>query len=141
YSLLMHNNYLFFGTDGGGNSFAFDAAEPGCPIRLFDHNSYMIEEYVPELYSEILEFYFDEETTEYINPLNLDTTAIFNNEGNYKLDAAYIKDYLKSSEASREVSNYGLLPFFIGQTLQSFIDVINYYYSDVESIAENYMGT
>ncbi|MCX8525608.1 hypothetical protein OF897_16970 [Chryseobacterium formosus] len=93
YGLQVKNNYLYFATDGSGNDFAFDVNEGISPIRIFDHNGYITPDWISNIYSDVFNFYFDDETNEYVNPENLDISIIFDENGEYRADAIYIKNY------------------------------------------------
>lgn len=138
YGLQVKNNYLYFGTDGSGNDFAFDVNEPGNQIRIFDHNGYITPEWISDIYSEVFGFYFDDEANEYVNPENLDISLIFDEDGEYRADAIYIKNYLQTDEASQIAGTNGLLPFLLEKAAEGIDDVINSYCFDIEKLALSY---
>lgn len=138
YDLQVKNNYVYFATDGSGNDFAFDTKEGGSEIRIFDHNGYITPEWISDIYSEVFDFYFDDETNEYVNPEDLDVSLIFDENGEYKADAVYIKNYLKTDEASHIAGTAGLLPFLLEKAAEGMDDVINHYCFDIEKLALSY---
>lgn len=138
YGLQVKNNYLYFATDGSGNDFAFDVNEPGNQIRIFDHNGYITPDWISDIYSEVFDFYFDDETNEYVNPENLDISIIFDENGEYRADAIYIKNYLQTDEASQIAGTKGLLPFMLEKAAEGIDEVINYYCFDIEKLALSY---
>lgn len=138
YGLQVKNNYMYFATDGSGNDFAFDVSEGGNQIRIFDHNGYITPEWISDIYSEVYDFYFDDETNEYVNPEDLDVSLIFDENGEYKADAVYIKNYLQTDEASQIAGTAGLLPFLLEKAAEGIDDVINYYRFDIEKLALAY---
>lgn len=138
YSLQVKNNYLYFATDGSGNDFTFDTNELGNPIRVFNHDGYVTSDSISDIYSEVFDFYFDDETNEYINPGGLDISLIFDEDGEYRVDTVYIKNYLQTDEASQIVGTGKLLTFLLEQAANSLNDVINYYSFDIEKLALSY---
>lgn len=135
YNLLPANNYQIFASDGSGNMFAFDRNEPGNQIRFFDHNSYTNTESIEDLYSEVYDYYEDENDT-LINPNNLDQAAIFDPEGNYSTNSTYIQKYLLDSEVSRPVAENELLPFLLTQTFEGFNQIIDRFSSKIYAVSK-----
>lgn len=138
YALQVKNKYLYFATDGSGNDFAFDTADNGKQIRIFYHDAAITSESIPDIYSEFYYFYFNDETNEYENPEELDISLIFDEKGEYIQDSVYIKDYLKTEEASKIAGNKGFLSFLIENTIEGLDAVVNYYCYDIENLALSY---
>ncbi|ROS18408.1 hypothetical protein EDF65_2804 [Chryseobacterium nakagawai] len=138
YSLQVKNNYLYFATDGSGNDFAFDANEPGHPIRIFDHDGYITLDSISDIYSEVFGFYFDDETKEYVNPEGLDVSLIFDENGEYKADSIYIKNYLQIDEVSHIAGTGRFLHFLLKQAADGLDEVVDYYCFDIERLALSY---
>ncbi len=135
YSLLPPNKYQIFASDGSGNMFAFDGNKPGNPIRFFDHNSYVSTESIEELYSEAYDYYETKDGT-VVNSANLDSSAIFDPEANYRNDSKYIREYLVDPEVSKPMAASHFLDFLLLKTSSGFIQIVSRFAHKIYALSE-----
>lgn len=125
-ALLTHNRYLILTVDGGGSAFVFDMNQEPPQIKYADHETtYTRLDSLDELYSEMYGFWWDKGRGAYVNREGLDVDKVKDDEGNYRLDSPYVKQYL--AEALESTGQSTFLGYLIESTQKGMANILHRY--------------